>query len=40
MILQMVSPNTTRTIAAILLPVAMIGIRELMKRFGPRLSKR
>jgi hypothetical protein len=32
----MVSPTTTRAIAAILLPLAMIGIRELMKRIGPK----
>lgn len=39
-IISMVSHATTRIIAAILLPLAMVGVRELMKRFGPRLSKR
>ena len=29
-----------RAIAAILLPLAMVGVRELMKRFGLRLSKK
>jgi hypothetical protein len=36
----MVSPAATRAIAAILIPLAMVGVRELIKRFGPRLSKR
>jgi hypothetical protein len=36
----MISPIATRAIAAILLPLAMIGVRELMKRVGPRLSKK
>jgi hypothetical protein len=35
----MVSQATTRAIAAVLIPLAMFGIRELMKRFGPRASK-
>jgi hypothetical protein len=39
-IISMVSHATTRIIASILLPLAMVGVRELMKRFGPRLSKR
>jgi hypothetical protein len=36
----MISPIATRAIAAILLPLAMIGVRELIKRVGPRLSKK
>ena len=35
----MVSPAITRAIAAILIPLAMVGVRELLKRFGPKLKK-
>lgn len=35
----MVSPAITRAIAAILIPLAMVGARELLKRVGPKLKK-
>jgi hypothetical protein len=35
----MVSPAITRAIAAILIPLAMVGVRELLKRVGPKLKK-
>jgi len=35
----MVSPAITRAIAAILIPLAMVGVREMLKRVGPKLKK-